>query len=382
MFPYTISDRGITLFIDGMPRLFSNTHPSFSAIMKAVDEDNQDVIRGLCDVRREVIKMTLGRVKIMDNTILVADREVSGKLTDRILEMVSRGSKTVDGLIKFLDKLMSNPSPTAINELYLFIEACDLPITSNGNFLAYKRVRADYTDCHSGTISNKVGETPWMQREEVDPVRDNLCSTGLHFCSYGYLPHFGNSAGNKVMVVEINPADVVSIPSDYDNSKGRCWTYRVVGEIDNWEQERITSWYSNEYDKDTDYDHEVIGDDNDEEDEFELEYSDEDDGYGLDEDDGYGLDEDDGYGLDEEDPDMPVDVPAPINTLMAGHPIQTPAQDSQKSYRGKKLDANDVRSIRKLLGKKESYSSVGRKFEVHRETIARIDRGDIWAWVK
>jgi hypothetical protein len=34
-------------------------------------------------------------------------------------------------------------------------------------------------------------------------------------------------------VVKINPADVVAIPSDYANAKGRAWTYEVVDEIDN-----------------------------------------------------------------------------------------------------------------------------------------------------
>jgi hypothetical protein len=31
-------------------------------------------------------------------------------------------------------------------------------------------------------------------------------------------------------LVKIDPADVVSIPSDYDNAKGRAWRYEVMGE--------------------------------------------------------------------------------------------------------------------------------------------------------
>lgn len=34
------------------------------------------------------------------------------------------------------------------------------------------------------------------------------------------------------MIVKINPADVVAIPSDYNNAKGRTWRYVVVGELD------------------------------------------------------------------------------------------------------------------------------------------------------
>jgi hypothetical protein len=32
------------------------------------------------------------------------------------------------------------------------------------------------------------------------------------------------------MIVKINPADVVAIPTDYNNQKGRCCRYEVVDE--------------------------------------------------------------------------------------------------------------------------------------------------------
>ena len=35
------------------------------------------------------------------------------------------------------------------------------------------------------------------------------------------------------MIVKISPADVVSIPSDYNNAKGRACKYEVIGEIGN-----------------------------------------------------------------------------------------------------------------------------------------------------
>jgi hypothetical protein len=33
------------------------------------------------------------------------------------------------------------------------------------------------------------------------------------------------------MAIKINPADVVSIPADYDNTKGRCCRYVVASEL-------------------------------------------------------------------------------------------------------------------------------------------------------
>jgi hypothetical protein len=33
------------------------------------------------------------------------------------------------------------------------------------------------------------------------------------------------------MILKISPADVVSIPTDYNNSKGRTCKYEVIGEL-------------------------------------------------------------------------------------------------------------------------------------------------------
>jgi hypothetical protein len=56
------------------------------------------------------------------------------------------------------------------------------------------------------------------------------CSKGLHFCALGYLDHFG-SRDEPIMVVLVAPEDVVSIPCDYGNQKGRATGYRVVAEL-------------------------------------------------------------------------------------------------------------------------------------------------------
>jgi hypothetical protein len=64
----------------------------------------------------------------------------------------------------------------------------------------------------------------------VDDDANRTCSSGLHFCSQDYLSHFGGS-DSRVVIVKINPRDVVSIPTDYDFSKGRCSRYEVIGEV-------------------------------------------------------------------------------------------------------------------------------------------------------
>jgi hypothetical protein len=39
------------------------------------------------------------------------------------------------------------------------------------------------------------------------------------------------------MILKINPRDVVAIPADYNNTKGRCCRYEVIGEYtENWRE--------------------------------------------------------------------------------------------------------------------------------------------------
>ncbi len=411
MFPYTLSDNGATVMIDGKPRLFSTVHPSYAGILEAIESGDEAEVRILVDVKAEVFNRSFGRVEILDNTILVAGKEVTGRLIDRILEMVSRGSKAVEGYVAFLDRLMDNPSKRAVDELYTFIEACNLPITPEGFFLAYKRVGDDYMDLHSNTIRNMVGDAPEMSRNEVDEDKDRLCSTGLHFCSYNYLSSYGNKTGNRVMVVEIDPANVVAIPSDYSNAKGRTWTYKVVGEIEDWEGERITPWFTDEYsDSDDGLDPDGGADEMFDEDAFDD------------------LNVDIFHGnlkdiADEIHGDLDViDMPSPdgiiatvsengvsiivedgvdqevVNEYMSditGHvsraigeseipePIDTStASDNTKRQ---KLTPDDVREIRRLTGGMMrddlSYADIGDQFGVHRRTIEKIDQGLIWRHV-
>ncbi len=67
-------------------------------------------------------------------------------------------------------------------------------------------------------------------REECDDNPDQTCSRGLHFCAASYLSNYG-SGGSRIVVVKINPRDVVAFPRDYNLAKGRACAYQVVGEV-------------------------------------------------------------------------------------------------------------------------------------------------------
>ena len=101
-----------------------------------------------------------------------------------------------------------------------------MPLTPDGNFLAYKGVRSDFSDWHSGQCPNKVGDVNEMPRRNVCDNANIGCSDGFHAGSLDYARQYGN--GGHLMVVEIDPSDVVSVPLDCDCQKLRTCKYKVV----------------------------------------------------------------------------------------------------------------------------------------------------------
>lgn len=134
-----------------------------------------------------------------------------------------------DYVINFIGHLVKNPTKISIDEIWTWLDKSELPITEDGYILAFKRVDKNYKDCYTHTIDNSVGSVVTMERNKVCSDRNVTCSTGLHFCSKEYLSHY---SGEHIMVLKIDPADIVSIPIDYDFTKGRCCKYEVLCEID------------------------------------------------------------------------------------------------------------------------------------------------------
>lgn len=231
LIPHILTSANVTVYIDGEPVVVANGTAQYDLVLKAITLGDLQAVKDAINVRQSVVNLSQGKIEL-DGKILKYDgRPLHGALTDRILSVVKEAGNAAP-LLLFLENLMQNPSKRAVDELYGFLEVCDLPITVDGYFLAYKRVNADYTSIHDSKTDNSIGSTPALPRNAVDEDKDRTCSSGLHFCSKSYLPHFGAYGnGNRTVVVKINPRDVVAIPSDYNNAKGRASTYEIVGEV-------------------------------------------------------------------------------------------------------------------------------------------------------
>lgn len=228
MFPYIMQGNNITVVVDSKPHTIAKSHPTFDRVVEAIKAGDWVMVRNVIEPKKVVINYGKGHVSVQGETLYWKGEVLHGALATRMITMLQEGFP-IEPMVNFMENLMQNPSKRSVTELYGFLEKNNLPITPDGHFLAYKKVRADYFDVHSGTMDNSVGKVVEMERNKVDDDKDRTCSTGLHFCSESYLKSFG---GERVVIVKINPRDVVSIPSDYNDSKGRACRYEVVGEVD------------------------------------------------------------------------------------------------------------------------------------------------------
>lgn len=229
MIPSIVKENEVTLFIDGNTKVINDGHMNYAKIREALAAGDSDRVLELIDVAASLNLFGEGKVTVENGLVMFNGKALHTVMTTRMIAM-SREGFDVSHMVAFLNNLLDNPSYRAVNELYGFLEETDLPFTEDGCFIAYKLVRNDYTDHYTGTFDNSVGAVPEMDRNEVNDDKDQTCSAGLHFCSQKYLGQYYSHG--RTMIVKVNPRDVVSIPSDYNNAKGRACKYEIIGEIE------------------------------------------------------------------------------------------------------------------------------------------------------
>lgn len=230
----SVTPAAITVhFLDGKSFHWPSTHPQFGSAKKLVSVNApDDEVRSLMDISGQIARAVSGQgnVTVSRDGVFYKGQPVHMVITERILAFQSEGAD-IAYLIRFLENLFQNPIRDSVLSMYDFLETNRIPITPDGCFLAYKKVRDNYMDIHSGTFDNSVGANPKVESWQVDPDRTQECSRGLHVCAREYLPSFGSGPGNRVVVCKINPAHVVAVPRDYNYAKMRVCEYLVVGEL-------------------------------------------------------------------------------------------------------------------------------------------------------
>lgn len=140
---------------------------------------------------------------------------------------------SVAPLIEKVSQSLDINDVESMKDLFTFLTKNNLPITVEGNILAYKVLYKSSTgllyDCYTKTIYQDIGDEIYMPRSFVTVDRSKHCSTGLHVCSIQYANWY-KQGYCTLALVKVDPRDICSVPSD-TASKVRCCRYQILGLI-------------------------------------------------------------------------------------------------------------------------------------------------------
>jgi len=227
--PHAIDEHNITVVVDNETHIIPRSALNYNAIKDALNSGDHSSISSLLDTKAALETQTEGKVSCNGDSVTYNGQVIENSATQKLLNLVADGYSDMTPWLKFIDKLMRNPSFSSREQAYKFLEHKGMPLTADGNVLGYKGVREDYKDKWSGKFSNHVGAELSMERTQVDDNINHGCSAGFHVGSHEYADSWASSNG-KLMLVEFSPEDIVSVPHDCQYAKLRVCRYRVVSE--------------------------------------------------------------------------------------------------------------------------------------------------------
>lgn len=245
--PYRISDKTITIVVDRQVHTVQRSAANADALIAELAKGefaDLETIKAMASVKNYIVYLSQGRISLTDAGIQFMGELVNSYMTERIMRHHAEGVD-VAPMLAFMDRVMNHPILGIQQDIYKWCEKGDMPFTAEGHIIAYKKVDMNWRSYHAspdGThLYHPIGGYVEMERSAVDPRRDYTCSTGLHFCSYDYLNAYQGKNTGRILILSIDPQDIIAIPTDYNQTKGRACRYRIIGEL---AQEQAQKFFS------------------------------------------------------------------------------------------------------------------------------------------
>lgn len=254
----------IMVIDNGIVKTARADHPKWEDINKAFNRINfvEDHFTGpveelleLMDLKTAVETYTVGLLSVSALGVTYANRPLHTIDAERVMAFM-RDKLSYYPIANYIARKMKNPSARAIQEMYNFLEHRGMSLTAKGTFIAYKGVSPDFWSIYGnkdtvvlqgevssdGKILNTIGATIEVERSSVDDDFRKGCSHGLHVGSLEYAKGWGQ----RVVLVEVDPADVVSVPSDCNCQKLRTCKYVVLAEYSGPMPDTLTTEFDDE----------------------------------------------------------------------------------------------------------------------------------------
>ncbi len=286
-----------TVIVSNKAQQFDKTHPHYLELVEAVRTEDEATFLRIMEVGDNIQNWSEDNFRFTDGVLYYGNEQIHDVITDRIIDLI-RNKFSFKNMLRFLERLYKNPSYRAIQQLYTFMVHKHLPITPDGYILMYKAITNDWHDKWTKKLDYRIGQCPSMPRYAVEDNPDIGCGPGRHAGSIAFVKGYG-SGDDRVIIVKVDPANVVSIPKDSDCQKVRTCAFEIVAEYGEDLLGTVNRDYSSENHEtcqnsvdngsDSGYNDE---DEEEDEDIDDLEYDDDDE---YDEDDDEENDDDDDY---------------------------------------------------------------------------------------
>jgi hypothetical protein len=226
---YTLTHDTLTVVVRGRPYSIRRGAEKFEAARQAVLDEQWDVLPSLLSPGLAIEQwLTGGDFTVVDGFVTYQGDRIDQSLNARLMKMADEG-KDPSCWLKFWTRLQANPSYRSVNQLYAFLVHEGIAIDEEDGFiLAYKSVRSDYLDHHSGKHDNHPGAVCEMPRNKISDDPNTPCHEGFHVGALKYASTFG-SDNKRIVICKVDPADVVCVPYDSSQMKVRVCKYVVVG---------------------------------------------------------------------------------------------------------------------------------------------------------
>ncbi|XAO54298.1 putative rIIB lysis inhibitor [Yersinia phage vB_YenM_P778] len=229
---YIITGDSIILQLGADSEIVDSTHKNFKAIREAVLDGNFKEAFLLMNIVKAIKEYTQGAISVRGDHLYYGELEMKHNIVPRIMELMQAGDEAFKSLINFFTLLLQNPSVDSVEQTWGFISHLDVDIDTEGYIIGWKKVTSTkdgLRDSHTGKVPNDFGNIVEMPRFMVNSNRNQTCSQGLHVGAWNYVKGF---SGDTIIKVRVHPADVVSVPTDYNDMKMRAAKYEVVGVVD------------------------------------------------------------------------------------------------------------------------------------------------------
>jgi hypothetical protein len=221
---YNLTRESVTFIYEGKSYSVQKEAANFNPIREALLSENWNEVPKHLTIGKSIEEWAKGEFKVEGGIIKYKGEEIPYNLSRRIFAMAQGGDDPTP-VFKFWERLQKNPSARSVAQLWDFLQHTNIPLTTNGTFYAYKGVKSNYKDAHSGTVDNSPGAINRMPRNKISDDPRVECHFGFHVGALGYARGFSE----LVVVCEVDPEHVVCVPYDQNSQKMRVCEYKVVG---------------------------------------------------------------------------------------------------------------------------------------------------------